>query len=130
MLPQLRRRAPRPASGGAVDGAIFVGSPSPAFLQPRRVACRAGPQSPSSSSSSTSSTSSSAAAPGLLPEPWTGSPEQVEALEALRARMAVGEIGCPEDESLLRWYLRDRYFDPDEAAAKLTSMLAWRRAER
>ena len=25
-----------------------------------------------------------------------------------------------------RWYLRDRYFDVDEAEAKLTKMLKWR----
>jgi hypothetical protein len=43
--------------------------------------------------------------------------------------MAGGPHGVPDD-SLLQWYLRDRYFNADDAAAKLTSMLNWRRNEK
>ncbi|EFJ41850.1 hypothetical protein VOLCADRAFT_67793, partial [Volvox carteri f. nagariensis] len=32
------------------------------------------------------------------------------------------------DEATLKWYLRDRYFDVDEAEQKLRSMLKWRQS--
>jgi hypothetical protein len=39
--------------------------------------------------------------------------------------MSATRWGCP-DETTLRWYLRDRYFDVEEAQQKLTDMLQWR----
>eukprot|EP00877_Chromochloris_zofingiensis_P000680 jgi/Chrzof1/10612/Cz05g05060.t1_CPSFL1 len=63
--------------------------------------------------------------PGLRPEPWTGNPQQQQALQHLRQRLSSCPYPCPDD-STLRWYLRDRYFDPVEAEQKLVSMLRWK----
>ncbi|KAF8062701.1 SPAC3H8.02 [Scenedesmus sp. PABB004] len=70
-----------------------------------------------------------AEAPGLAPMPWSGTPEQQQALEQLTARMSAGGAECP-DADTLRWYLRDRYFDVAEAEQKLRATLAWRTAFR
>lgn len=60
--------------------------------------------------------------------PWTGEPEQVAALEALRARMAASPYPeAAEDDATLRWFLQDRKLDVDEAEEKLLKMLRWRR---
>lgn len=72
-------------------------------------------------------TSVTQAAPGLPAEPWTGSELQLKALSELRSRFAASSsLPCPDDDTL-RWYLRDRYFDVDEAESKLRSMLRWRK---
>lgn len=66
--------------------------------------------------------------PGLSIMPWTGEPEQVAALEALRARMAASPYPeAAEDDATLRWFLQDRKLDVDEAEEKLLKMLRWRR---
>eukprot|EP00879_Flechtneria_rotunda_P022721 GHRR01023997.1.p1 GENE.GHRR01023997.1~~GHRR01023997.1.p1 ORF type:complete len:213 (+),score=44.95 GHRR01023997.1:343-981(+) len=65
------------------------------------------------------------AAPGLAPLPWTGAPEQQQALQQLQQRMSASTHGCTDVE-VLKWYLRDRYFDVDEAEAKLTAAIKWR----
>jgi hypothetical protein len=76
--------------------------------------------------------------PGLAAQPWLGTPEQLAALDELRARFSsaaapggeedgssAGPPPPPADE-LLRWYLRDRYYSVDNAERKLRSMLEWR----
>lgn len=65
------------------------------------------------------------ATPGLKPEPWLGSPEQVKALEDLKQQVGRLPYGMPDDETL-KWYLRDRYFDTTEALSKLKSTLKWK----
>ncbi|GAX79298.1 hypothetical protein CEUSTIGMA_g6739.t1 [Chlamydomonas eustigma] len=68
--------------------------------------------------------------PGLLPEPWIGSTDQLEALDSLRNRISIAAIELkvtePAEETL-KWYLRDRYFDVEEAEQKLKNMLKWRK---
>jgi len=71
----------------------------------------------------------------LRPDPWEGTDAQLKALESLRLRLqrnppAVppgAAVPPPVDDDTLRWYLRDRYFDVEEAESKLRSMLRWRR---
>ncbi|WIA20830.1 hypothetical protein OEZ85_005183 [Tetradesmus obliquus] len=65
--------------------------------------------------------------PGLAPLPWQGTPEQLQALEQLRTRMSENGQECPNEDTL-KWYLRDRYFDVDEAEEKLAATLKWRHA--
>lgn len=68
-------------------------------------------------------------APGLRPEPWTGTDDQNKALQQLRERLSSSPATksmVPDDE-VLRWYLRDRYFDVKEAEEKLSSMLSWKK---
>ncbi|GIL66802.1 hypothetical protein Vafri_20305 [Volvox africanus] len=77
--------------------------------------CAVGPQLATSISS----------APGLKSEPWTDSPGQQNALVELKQRFY--KESAPPDEATLKWYLRDRYFDVDEAEQKLRSMLGWRK---
>ncbi|KAL4423541.1 hypothetical protein ABPG77_006564 [Micractinium sp. CCAP 211/92] len=100
----------------------------------RRLAQRAPRQRPPAGGSSTRRPLPPAAAatwqppPGLAILPWTGDPEQVEALEALRARMAASPYPeAAEDEATLRWFLQDRKLDVAEAEEKLLKMLRWRR---
>lgn len=60
---------------------------------------------------------------------WTGAPEQVQALDQLRAAMATtpyAEVSAGAD-STLRWFLLDRKLDVEEAQDKLVRMLRWRR---
>ncbi|KAI7841007.1 hypothetical protein COHA_005235 [Chlorella ohadii] len=60
--------------------------------------------------------------------PWTGAPEQLEALEVLRQRLAASPYPeAAEDEATLRWFLQDRKLDVEEAEEKLIKMLRWRR---
>ncbi|KAF5839314.1 CRAL-TRIO domain-containing protein [Dunaliella salina] len=70
--------------------------------------------------------------PGLKPEPWLGSPEQLAALSDLRQRMVQnsGPRGQSLDDRTLRWYLRDRSFDVDEAEQKLQALLRWKEVLR
>ncbi|GLC47000.1 hypothetical protein PLESTB_001656000 [Pleodorina starrii] len=63
-------------------------------------------------------------APGLRPEPWTNAPIQQNALAELQKRFSAD--AAPPDEATMKWYLRDRYFDVEEAEQKLRSMLKWR----
>lgn len=56
-----------------------------------------------------------------MPAPPPPPPRQ--ALQALRQRFSPAEV---PDDATLQWYLRDRYFDPDEAEGKLRKMLRWR----
>lgn len=49
-----------------------------------------------------------------------------QALAALRQRFSSPDAS--PDEDTLKWYLRDRYFDVEEAEQKLRSMLKWRKA--
>ncbi|GFR44643.1 hypothetical protein Agub_g5932 [Astrephomene gubernaculifera] len=65
-------------------------------------------------------------APGLRPEPWTDAPSQRAALASLKQRFSDDLL--PPDEATLKWYLRDRYFDVNEAEQKLRGMLKWRRS--
>ncbi|KAL6761132.1 CRAL-TRIO domain-containing protein [Haematococcus lacustris] len=65
-------------------------------------------------------------APGLRSEPWTGSPQQIDALQTLRQRFDRTTQSSKLNDETLQWYLRDRYFDVDEAEQKLRRMLAWR----
>ncbi len=46
-----------------------------------------------------------------------------QALEGLKRRFKPFDL---PDEATLTWYLRDRYFDVDEAESKLRTMLRWR----
>lgn len=62
---------------------------------------------------------------GLSALPWTGSDAELKALEQLQQQMASCEYGVPDTETL-KWFLRDRKFDVEEAERKLTSMLRWR----
>jgi hypothetical protein len=52
---------------------------------------------------------------------------RLQALVALRARLATSQQQQPPDDELLKWYLRDRYFDVDEAEQKLRTLLRWQR---
>ena len=52
-----------------------------------------------------------------------------QALQELQQRFQSSPHG-PQDEVLLKWYLRDREFGVEEAEKKLTSMLAWRQSFR
>lgn len=64
--------------------------------------------------------------------PAPASCRPLQALQALRARFTGGGAsgrGAPPDE-VLRWYLRDRYFDVEEAEQKLRSMLRWQKSFR
>ena len=45
-----------------------------------------------------------------------------QALQQLRQRLGAS---APEDGTLM-WYLRDRYFDVEEAEQKLRAMMKWR----
>ena len=52
----------------------------------------------------------------------------LQALSQLRSRIAARWGINTVSEDLLQWYLRDRYFDVDEAENKLSSMLRWRQS--
>ncbi len=52
-----------------------------------------------------------------------------QALQQLQQKLQDSPHG-PQDEALLKWYLRDRGFKLEEAEKKLTSMLAWRESFR
>lgn len=74
----------------------------------------------------TARTTDSTTAPGLAIEPWSGSAAQLKALHSLKERLKDASTTAPSDE-VLQWYLRDRYFDVDEAEGKLRSLLRWQK---
>jgi hypothetical protein len=53
-------------------------------------------------------------------------PCPVQALQELEQRFA--SEANPPDAETLKWYLRDRYFDVEEAEIKLRSTLRWRQS--
>ncbi|GMH32527.1 hypothetical protein BSKO_00361 [Bryopsis sp. KO-2023] len=59
--------------------------------------------------------------------PWTGSSRELKALEQLKLRLAGRGVTAPNDETL-KWFLRDRSFDVNEAQDKVLATLRWRRA--
>lgn len=62
---------------------------------------------------------------GLAIPLWTDSEEQKQALRQLQDKMNKSVYGQPNEDTL-KWFLRDRKLDADEAADKLTNMLKWR----
>ena len=54
--------------------------------------------------------------------PWN---LHLQALRQLQDKMASCTYGHPDDRTL-KWFLRDRKLDAEEAAQKLTNMLKWR----
>ncbi|KAG2495514.1 hypothetical protein HYH03_006457 [Edaphochlamys debaryana] len=71
-------------------------------------------------------TSTAPSAPGLRPVPWTDAPSQIKALATLTQRFSKELASKEVDEDTLKWFLRDRYFDPVEAEEKLRKTLQWR----
>lgn len=65
--------------------------------------------------------------PGLSIMRWTGSDEQVQALNELREMMGGTEYASECTEEQLQWFLMDRKLDTEAAKEKLVGMLQWRR---
>ena len=61
----------------------------------------------------------------LLITPWTGSPPQLEALSDLNNRLSDAPHSL--DQDTVRWFLRDREFDPVEAEEKIVKTAQWRK---
>ena len=60
----------------------------------------------------------------LLITPWTGSPSQLKALSTLNNRLSNSPYAL--DQDTVRWFLRDREFDPVEAEEKIVKTAKWR----
>lgn len=58
---------------------------------------------------------------------WTGSDEQMQALDTLRQAMKLTEYASECTEEQLQWFLLDRKLDTEAAKDKLVGMLQWRR---
>lgn len=56
--------------------------------------------------------------------PWTNAASEVEALETLTSKLK--ESPYAFDEDTVKWFLRDRSFDPVEAEEKLLKTAKWR----
>lgn len=65
--------------------------------------------------------------PSLSIMQWTGSDEQIQALNELRDTMQGTEYASECTEEQLKWFLLDRKLDKDAAKEKLVAMLQWRR---
>ena len=63
--------------------------------------------------------------PGLCIAPWTDSPSQQRALADLNSRLRRSAYDF--DQETVKWFLRDREYDPVEAEEKLLKTAQWRR---
>lgn len=60
--------------------------------------------------------------------PWVGSPSQLRSLSILKSRFHKEIADGDVDESMLKWFLRDREGDVRESEEKLRSTLIWRKS--
>lgn len=65
---------------------------------------------------------------GLAIMQWTGSDDQVAALDSLKRAFSSSAYVSEVTDEQLRWFLLDRKLDVEAAKEKLETMLEWRRA--